>query len=228
MTRPTLSQSWGSYPAFNLVYFVLLTTSPQPMAGVGRHGWESAAFWPARRQGAPSLPQIFLQTGCWPDSTSPPFPWPLRSYPRRLGTHPAGWPAERKEGRGETEVGEGVVPCLPEDWAREHRSGKNPGKRRHAGCRNVSSFPPTCFTSPHTEHDSLSENDMLRSESQPWTGNGSLQRSLFLPPHSQQRVSRGAAETGGENPDKSFHAGEMEEATRVTVVLCLYLILSGR
>lgn len=99
MTRPTLSQSWGSYPAFNLVYFVLLTTSPQPMAGAGRHGWESAALWPARRQGAPSLPQIFLQTDCWPDSTSPRFPWPLHSYPRRLGTHPVGWPVERKEGR---------------------------------------------------------------------------------------------------------------------------------
>lgn len=63
-------------------------------------------------------------------------------------------------------------------------------KRRHAGCRNVSSFPPTCFTSPHTEHDSLSENDMLRSESQPWAGNGSLQRSLFLPPHLQQRCHK--------------------------------------
>lgn len=42
LTQRTLSQSWGSYPSFNLLYFVLPTTVPQCIThrieGVGGHG----------------------------------------------------------------------------------------------------------------------------------------------------------------------------------------------
>lgn len=77
-----------------------------------------------------SVPPRFLQTERWPDSISQPFPWQLHSCLQRPGTHPAGWPAGRKEksvGQVQDRYGaHAVAPHLSELWAL-HRSGGTPG-----------------------------------------------------------------------------------------------------
>lgn len=53
----------------------------------------------------PRSPPRFLQTVRWLGNTSRLSPWQPRSYPRRPGTRPAGWPGGGGQMRNETQPG---------------------------------------------------------------------------------------------------------------------------
>lgn len=155
--RGTWKQGCGLRPHCGSVHLILrghgvLTTSPRPPAGDGRCSFPTA----------PCLPQRFLQTEHWPDSTSQPFPWQLRSCPQRPDTHPAGWPAGRREEsgagvrqvRGRCETGAGQMPLLPiflRNGLPCKAQEKAPVQQTVHSCRHLSSvlcLPPASPSHP--------------------------------------------------------------------------------